>query len=1032
MYPVNTEAGSTAAALIMLVVLLMAVAGCGGGGPTDLAPTFEDAGVADKTYDQNLPIDPETLPTASGGDGALTYAIFPHLPAGLAFDATTRLLSGTPTEALPATLYTYTATDSDETGPDSASLTFRITVNKDPVPDFEGRSVADQSYDRGVAIDGVTLPAAAGGNGPLTYSLSPDLPAGLAFDPTTRLLSGTPIEVQRATLYTYTATDSDAMGPDSASLSFRITVEAVASVAIAAEVEEVDEGDDLTPVGITLTLSEPVTGDVTLSLASTGSARLGSDFDLESSVVTVYEGSTQAATTITPIRDLEAEGDEIITLEIESVAGRGQIAASSVSISIRDLGAPPPNQYAVLDARLRLRGGERYDIGREFLYLSYRVWNIGRVAASPTEAILLTTTDLFSEDRTFRRFEARPVPALEPGGSSFSDTLGIPFDVLVPGSNNFFYLVVRPVDEEDPDLVDRNRGGAWDYTAVFLSDESRIPTTCTGFERGVEPGTPDPLFGEQWALRNTGQAAFADEGGVAGEDLNMEQTLAGGPTGAGVHVAVVDSGVEICHPDLAANVEPGLSYNFSAPIWYGAQAEDPFLPTVMGDHGTSVAGLIAASADNGIGGRGVAPRARLRGFNFLSAPLTSAYLDALGMSSESPQSDDVHIFNMSFGYSGKVVNLTADERELFRVGVSDLRDGLGALYVKAAGNQFNYCTKLDDDGQPAAPRLDLSAELGCFGTNRDGENNLPYVIVTGGFSADGKRSSYSSVGSTLWVVAPAGEYGADRPAMITTDQMGSDRGYVLRPRGLRPGAAGNPLGDYTSIFNGTSAAAPNASGAVALLLQTQPELTWRDVKHILATTARRLDADIPRVRVAFGGAPAVLRHGWITNAAGYPFHNWYGFGAIDVDAAVALAATHPPNSLGVFAESSPLRLATAVAIPDHDGGGLLQTQNVTGLSSTANIEAVQLRIEVTHPSPRELGLELTSPAGTRSIVNAVFNHALHGVDNPLDWTVLSNAFYGESPAGEWTLRVIDAEAGNTGTLDAWSLVFYVGEHPEDG
>ena len=261
--------------------------------------------------------------------------------------------------------------------------------------------------------------------------------------------------------------------------------------------------------------------------------------------------------------------------------------------------------------------------------------------------------------------------------------------------------------------------------------------------------------------------------------------------------------------------------------------------------------------------------------------------------------------------------------------------------------------------------------------------------------------------------------------------MGSDRGYVLYGRGLAAGTEANPLGDYISMFNGTSSAAPNASGAIALLLETQPELTWRDVKHILAKTARRLHADIPRVRVAFGGTPAVLQHGWITNAAGYHFHNWYGFGAIDVDAAVALAATHVPNSLGVFTESAPLRLATALTIPDHDGGGLTQIQNVTGLSRTANIEAVQLRIEVRHPSPRELGFELTSPAGTRSIINPVFNRALDGVDSPLDWTILSNAFYGEPPTGEWTLNVIDAAEGNIGKLDAWSLIFYLGEHPED-
>ena len=267
--------------------------------------------------------------------------------------------------------------------------------------------------------------------------------------------------------------------------------------------------------------------------------------------------------------------------------------------------------------------------------------------------------------------------------------------------------------------------------------------------------------------------------------------------------------------------------------------------------------------------------------------------------------------------------------------------------------------------------------------------------------------------------------------MITTDQMGGDRGYALFGIGLATDAEANPLGDYTSIFNGTSAAAPNVSGAVALLLETQPGLTWRDAKHILAKTARRLDADIPRVRVAFGGVPAVLQHGWITNAAGYHFHNWYGFGAIDVDAAVALATTHAPNSLGVFTESNPFRLAAAVTIPDHEGGGLTQPQNVTGLSRTANIEAVQLRIEVTHANPRELGIELTSPAGTRSIINPVFNHALYGVDNPLDWTILSNAFYGESPIGEWTLNVIDAAEGNIGILGAWSLIFYLGDHPED-
>ena len=898
---------------------------------------------------------------------------------------------------------------------------------------FEPSSLADRSYDQNREIDGETLPEASGGDGTLTYSISPPLPAGLTFDAATRVLSGTPTTPQAAVLYTYTATDGDAEEPFSASLTssltFRITVEAVATVTLSAASTEVDEGEDRRPLIVTVNLSQPVRGAVTIALAATeGTATLGSDFDLASAEVTVAAGSTQATTTITPIRDLEAESDETITLEIASVAGRGEIGSTpSVGIVIRDLGARQPQPpYAALAAFLLI-----HRLERDAVSFVVHVTNIGDVAASSTRAVLYTTTDdLFSSSPDLTRLYDLRVPALGQGDWWLSKPIQVPFDDLVRGKNNYFYFCARAAPGEDPALVGC---GAVDYTAVFLTDGNRIPTTCTGFRRGTEPGTQDPLFGQQWSLNNTGQASFAANGGVAGQDLNMRQTLVDGPTGAHVQVAVVDTGLEICHPDLAANVERNLSYNFNAPIWHGAQADDPFLPTVLGDHGTSVAGLIAAAANNGAGGRGVAPEVRLRGFNFLLSPdqPMSEYLDSLGMKSADPQSNDVHVFNMSFGSIGSAENLSFDQRGLFKFGVTDLREGRGALYVKAAGNDFNDCTEIDENRQPVSPLLDLSVELGCAAANRDGENNLPYVIVAGGFSADGKRSSYSSAGATLWVVAPAGEYGRRQPAMITTDQMGTDRGYGLYGGPLSSDPAANPLGDYTSIFNGTSSATPNTSGAIALLLEREPDLTWRDVKHILAKTARRLHADIPRVRVAFGGVPAVLQHSWITNAAGYHFHNWYGFGAIDVDAAVALAATHTPNSLGVFTESAPVRLAAAVTIPDHDGGGLTQTQNVTGLSRTANIEAVQLRLEMRHPNPRELGVELTSPAGTRSIINPVFNDALDDVDNPLDWTILSNAFYAESPSGEWTLSVVDVAEGNIGTLDAWSLIFYLGEHPED-
>ena len=245
----------------------MLAVGCGGGNE-DPAPTFENTGIPDKTYVQNLPIGAETLPGASGGHGALTYAVFPPLPAGLIFDPATRQVSGTPAQAQPAIRYTYTATDSDSTGPGSESITFSITVQPDLVPAFQQVSIPDKSYVLNHPFEAETLPAAGGGDVPLTYAISPDLPAGLVFDPATRRLSGTPTALPAAARYTYTATDSNAVAPESASLTFSLTVETLAVVTLAAEVGDVDEGDHLTPVGVTVTLSHAVTGNVVVTLAA--------------------------------------------------------------------------------------------------------------------------------------------------------------------------------------------------------------------------------------------------------------------------------------------------------------------------------------------------------------------------------------------------------------------------------------------------------------------------------------------------------------------------------------------------------------------------------------------------------------------------------------------------------------------------------------------------------------------------------------------------------------------------------------------
>ena len=624
------------------------------------------------------------------------------------------------------------------------------------------------------------------------------------------------------------------------------------------------------------------------------------------------------------------------------------------------------------------------------------------------------------------------IPALDGKGSPFRVDLTFATGTLEAGRTYYLQAVVEDVPDgsEEPEFLTAT------FTGFTLDSLNRIQHVCMEPGRGGTSGVTDPLLVQQWHLDNTGQTGYAETGGVAGEDLQMDDILDDGPTGAGVKVAVVDTGMEICHPDLRDSVEAGASFHFDAldastdPNFGWAlrmDSADPFNYDSTGGHGTGVAGLIAGTANNGIGGRGVAPDALLRGYNALnSSSQFSDMFSSLGASDLLPNSRDVDIFNMSFGGGGsRPDNAHPYLERLFYYGVNNLRSGLGAIYVKAGGNGFSACNSLE--------RL-INERIGCRSTNADDWSNLPYLINTGAFNADGRKASYASAGPNLWVTAPGGEYGSSRPALLSADQMGTDRGLRVLFDGnpLQGESAVNPDGDYTGRMNGTSASAPLVTGAVALLLETEPGLTWRDVKHILAKTARKIDPDIATVEETIGTVTRTIRLPWTENAAGYSYHDWYGFGAVDVDAAVEMAEAHTPDSLGEFRQSGWFEGGPAGEIPDNDGTGLTRTLNVSTLPDDASIEAVLLEVDIDHEFPNDLGIHLVSPGGTRAVLNQIYNETL-ALDDPgnLRWRVLGNAFYGETPNGDWQIEVFDAAEEDTGDLEAWRLRFYYGSHPEE-
>ena len=200
-------------------------------GPAEagVGPTFGDATIANQTWTQNTAIPAFTLPTATGGAAPVTYELRPDLPtgvtrAGVPLGVETRAaeshaVTGTPTVVQAETTYRWHATDADG---DTATLTFSVEVVADARPTFGGRTVVGQRYVQYMATPPLRLPRATGGDGRLTYTLTPRaLPAGLTFDPATRTVSGTPTAVRARTLYTWTARDADG---DAARLAFSMEV----------------------------------------------------------------------------------------------------------------------------------------------------------------------------------------------------------------------------------------------------------------------------------------------------------------------------------------------------------------------------------------------------------------------------------------------------------------------------------------------------------------------------------------------------------------------------------------------------------------------------------------------------------------------------------------------------------------------------------------------------------------------------------------------------------------------------------------
>lgn len=481
----------------------------------------------------------------------------------------------------------------------------------------------------------------------------------------------------------------------------------------------------------------------------------------------------------------------------------------------------------------------------------------------------------------------------------------------------------------------------------------------------IPPSGADPLQGDAWHLLNTGQ-----DGGTPGEDVNATPAWVAGFDGSGVRIAVVDEDLEIGHEDLFWNCLPGKSHN------YVDGTTDP-TGAANQKHGTSVSGVAAGVGGNDLGSRGAAFEAFLVGYNFLENQTTANEANAMIRDGAANS-----ISNNSWGPTpglGIPQPSTSSWRIAIQSGLATGRGGRGIVYLFAAGNGARAGVDPGDN------------------SNLGGYANFYGVIAVGAVGDDGTKAFYSEKGANVLVAAPS--LGRANHGITTTDRTGG--------AGYNDGTLGfdYPDPNYTKTFSGTSSSTPLVSGVVALVLQANPNLGWRDVRAVLATSARMNDA---------------LDPDWATNAAGFHVNHKYGFGVVDAGAATTLAPTWT-NFPALVTVATPVDVPD-LAIPDNDPIGVTSTIDVAG-SGIDYIEHVEIVFDAAdHTFSGDLKIVLTAPSGTQSVL-AETHDCPQGPAPYVSWSFGSVRHLGEAADGTWSLNVADGAPQDTGTFHSWQLKF---------
>lgn len=463
-------------------------------------------------------------------------------------------------------------------------------------------------------------------------------------------------------------------------------------------------------------------------------------------------------------------------------------------------------------------------------------------------------------------------------------------------------------------------------------------------------------------------------------------------TGKGVRIGQFEPGSRYAttpevfdyrHPDLQPNADKHWLNTWDA---QGANAA----PQTFSNHATMVAGVMVA-ARNGEGGVGVAYDATLAGHSIQDSGLElTRFNEELTRTLALFRNYDVvnNSWTASSNFTMNVVPAGTVENGILHA-VAYGRDNLGTIVVMAGGN----------DRQRGA-----NTNYNALTANRT-------VITTGSINAAGDLGTllpgqrpFSNPGASILVSAPGSNIDSASRKLIADN--------------------GSTFGQDYAVSEGTSFAAPIVSGVVALMLQANSRLGYRDVQAILAMSATRVNDP--------NGTDWVYNKAKNWNGGGMHVSHDYGYGKIDARAAVRLAETwQTRNVLWNEHKQSKASGELNAAIPDT--GAVLSRQLI--MNAGLIVESAQVSVDLAHQNWGDLIIKLIAPSGTQSILvnrpgkapgssskDRGDKHANNSTT--LNFSFNSTHLRGENSGGAWTLQVIDAARGRTGTLKNWKLDLY--------